>query len=104
MHVVLSPPFHRTSLGDPGVKGRDGSSGPKGKQLAQVLHFLSSFPSKHSRGMHVVLSPPFHRTCLGDPGKDGTDGVPGVKGRVGNTGPKGKRLVHQNAPLIRPIL
>ena len=53
MHVVLSPPFHRTCLGDPGkdgtdgvpgvdgtdgspgVDGADGSPGPKGKRLAR---------------------------------------------------------------------
>ena len=54
--------------------------------------------------MHVVLSQSFHRTCLGDPGDDGTDGVPGVDGTDGRPGPKGKRLAHQRAPIIQPIL
>ena len=61
--------------------------GPKGKHLAQVLHFLSSFPSKYSSGMHVMLSPSFYWTSLGDIGDDGTDGSPG------RPGPKGKKLV-----------
>ena len=81
---MLSPSFHLTCLyvgdsgddgtdgvpgedgrdGVPGEDGTDGSPGPKGKQLVQVLHFLSSFHFKYSTGMHVMLSPSFHRTCL----------------------------------------
>ena len=42
MHVMLSPSFHRTSIGQPGedgtdgvpgVNGTDGVPGPKGMQL-----------------------------------------------------------------------
>ena len=46
MHVMLSPSFHRTCLGDPGIDGTDGVPGlngtdgapgvpgPKGRQVA----------------------------------------------------------------------
>ena len=52
MHVVLSPSFHRTSLGDPGEDGTDGVPGVNG---------TDGVP--------------------GDNGMDGDPGVPGPKGR-----------------------
>ena len=120
MHVVFTPSFHWTSLGDvgdigrdgaPGINGTDGNPGQKGKQLATTL--LHAHPHKHTRGnhilhtlhytthmytsvpssrMHVAFTPSFHWTSLGDVGDPGRDGAPGINGTDGNPGQKGKQL------------
>ena len=58
MHVVLSPSFHRTCLGDSGDDGTDGSPGDDGRD---------GVPGDDGRD--------------GVPGDDGRDGNPGSKGR-----------------------
>ena len=58
MHVVLSPPFHRTCLGDPGKDGTDGVPGADGTDGVPGVDGTD-----------------------GVPGVDGTDGSPGPKGK-----------------------
>ena len=58
MHVVLSPSFHWTCLGDPGKDGTDGVPGVDG---------TDGVPGDNGTD--------------GVPGVNGTDGVPGSKGR-----------------------
>ena len=72
MHVVFTPFFHWTSLGDIGATGTDGPTGPPGPPG----------PSGPS-GADGLTGPP------GPPGTDGPTGPPGTPGPSGPSGPSG---------------